>query len=110
LPGSPAIDKGTNFSGYPTDQRGRQRLYDNPSIANASGGDGTDIGAFELNPPLLNIARSANSLVLSWSIKDIGYTLQSAPALTGPFTNLPAATNPSTNPISGPQQFFRLIQ
>ena len=71
---------------------------------------GSDIGAFELNPPLLNIARSANSVVLSWSINDTGYTLQSAPAFTGPFTNLPAATNPATNPITGPQQFYRLIQ
>ena len=34
--------------------------------------------------------------------------LQSAPAVTGPFTNLPAATSPHTNPLTAPQQFFRL--
>jgi hypothetical protein len=29
--------------------------------------------------------------------------------LGSPFTNLPGATSPYTNPISGAQQFFRLI-
>jgi hypothetical protein len=50
LVGSPAIDKGKNFSGSTTDQRGTgfARTVDNPSIANATGGDGTDIGAFEV--------------------------------------------------------------
>jgi hypothetical protein len=51
LPGSPAIDKGKNFSGYPTDQRGFPRTVDRPCIANAPGGDGTDIGAFESQQP-----------------------------------------------------------
>lgn len=47
LPASPALDKGTNF-GYITDQRGFGfgRPVDLP-IANAPGGDGSDIGAFE---------------------------------------------------------------
>jgi len=50
LQGSPAIDKGTSngLTGtLTTDQRGFSRTVDNSSIANASGGDGTDIGAFE---------------------------------------------------------------
>jgi hypothetical protein len=35
--------------------------------------------------------------------------LQSAPAVTGTFTNIPGATNsPYTNPITAAQQFFRL--
>ncbi|HVE57513.1 MAG TPA: choice-of-anchor Q domain-containing protein [Pyrinomonadaceae bacterium] len=46
LTGSPAIDKGFGF-GLTTDQRGFLRPVDNPSIANATGGDGADIGAFE---------------------------------------------------------------
>jgi CSLREA domain-containing protein len=49
--GSPAIDKGTS-SGLTgtvtTDQRGFARKVDNSSIPNPPGGDGTDIGAFEL--------------------------------------------------------------
>ena len=53
LAGSPAIDKGspTNdpITGAPitTDQRGLPRPVDDPTIPNASGGDGSDIGAFE---------------------------------------------------------------
>jgi hypothetical protein len=48
-----------------------------------------------------------NQLVLSWTHG--GFNLQSAPAVTGPFTNLPAATSPYNNPLTAPQQFFRLI-
>jgi hypothetical protein len=56
LPGSAAIDKGTSVSLTGTltpDQRGSgfPRKFDNLSIANAAGGDGTDIGAFELQSP-----------------------------------------------------------
>ena len=47
----------------------------------------------------------SNQLVLSWT--NAGFTLQSAPAVTGPFTYLPAATSPYTNPLTAPQQFFR---
>ena len=52
--GSPAIDKGTSASlagTLATDQRGFPRTVNNPAIANATGGDGTDIGAFELPAP-----------------------------------------------------------
>jgi CSLREA domain-containing protein len=49
LPGSPAIDKGTS-GGLTNDQRGAgfPRTVDDPGTPNASGGSGTDIGAFEL--------------------------------------------------------------
>jgi predicted outer membrane repeat protein len=47
LPGSPAIDKG-HASGLNTDQRGFARPVDSPSIDNASSGDGSDIGAYEV--------------------------------------------------------------
>ena len=48
-----------------------------------------------------------NQPVLSWT--NAGFNLQSAPAVTGPFTNLPAATSPYTNPLAAPQQYFRLV-
>jgi hypothetical protein len=53
LPGSPAIDAGKNFAAGSTDQRGSGfvRTFDSTSIANANGGDGTDIGAYEVQPP-----------------------------------------------------------
>ena len=47
-PASPAIDAGSAF-GLETDQRGLPRPVDFPSLLNA--GDGSDIGAFEVEPP-----------------------------------------------------------
>lgn len=47
--GSPAIDAGV-AAGAAFDQRGRPRTFDDPGVANAATGDGTDIGAFELQP------------------------------------------------------------
>jgi uncharacterized repeat protein (TIGR01451 family)/CSLREA domain-containing protein len=48
--GSVAIDKGVSSAGLTTDQRGTgfQRTFDDPFVDNASSGDGTDVGAFEL--------------------------------------------------------------
>ena len=67
---SPAIDKGNSF-GATTDQRGVQRPQDAPAIQNAPGGDGSDIGAFEVennspvaNPDSYTIAKSKNSLTV----------------------------------------------
>lgn len=54
LPGSPAIDKGKDF-GLTTDQRGPTRPADASAIPNATGGDGSDIGAFEIQGPFLSI-------------------------------------------------------
>ena len=58
LSGSPAIDKGDSV-GSSTDQRGFTRPFDNPNIANASGGDGSDIGAFEVQAAVPTKARSS---------------------------------------------------
>ncbi len=68
--GSPAIDQGAAATdpntGDPitTDQRGFTRPVDRPNIANATGGDGSDIGAFEVQTPslLLNISTRLNVL------------------------------------------------
>ena len=46
-PTSPTIDQGNSF-GSTTDQRGKPRPMDFPGVQNAPGGDGSDIGAFEL--------------------------------------------------------------
>lgn len=50
LAGSIAIDRGNSF-GTTTDQRGFPRPSDFPAISNKEGGDGSDIGAFELQAP-----------------------------------------------------------
>jgi hypothetical protein len=49
-PDSPAVDRGTSF-GLTVDQRGLPRPSDFGSVSNAEGGDGSDIGAFELQLP-----------------------------------------------------------
>ena len=48
LPGSPAIDKGSAVNGITTDIRGLTRPVDLLGYANAPGGNGSDIGAFEV--------------------------------------------------------------
>ncbi|MFL5872223.1 MAG: choice-of-anchor Q domain-containing protein [Solirubrobacterales bacterium] len=50
LPGSLAIDRGYSFGNF-IDQRGWARPSDFPAISNKEGGDGSDIGAFELQVP-----------------------------------------------------------
>lgn len=65
LPESPAKDKGRSVAGLDTDQRGFGRVFDDPNVSNAPGGDGTDVGAFEANalapsPPQLLLEESPN--------------------------------------------------
>jgi uncharacterized delta-60 repeat protein len=57
-------------------------------------------------PTVLRVQTSGNQLVLSWT--NAGFSLQTAPTVTGTFTNLPLATSPYTNVTTGSQQFFRL--
>jgi VCBS repeat-containing protein len=57
--GSIAIDKGDS-SGSTTDQRGLPRPCDDSGIANATGGDGADIGAFEVQGCAANHAPVAH--------------------------------------------------
>ncbi len=54
----------------------------------------------------LDFQKLNNQLVLSWT--NAGFNLQTAPAVTGPFTSLPTATSPYTNVTTSAQQFFRL--
>ncbi len=63
LSGSTAIDKG-NSSGSNTDQRGFTRPVDNPAIPNATGGDGSDIGAFEVQAPTPTILANISTRLL----------------------------------------------
>jgi hypothetical protein len=51
-PNSPAIDKGRSPN-IKTDQRGVARPFDDPNVANAEGGNGSEIGAFEFGEALV---------------------------------------------------------
>jgi hypothetical protein len=48
LSGSPAIDRRNSSQSATTDQRGFARPVDDPTRGNATNGDGSDIGAFEM--------------------------------------------------------------
>ena len=54
-----------------TDQRGLPRPVDDPAMANAIGGDGSDIGAYEVQTPAppetQNMAAAADKATYSWS-------------------------------------------
>ena len=54
LPGSPAIDKGG--AGVSTDQRGLPRPFDIPGVTNAANGNGSDIGAVEIQCSAITLA------------------------------------------------------
>jgi len=54
-------------------------------------------------PPTLTVIHSSAGITVTW---DHG-TLQTAPAITGPWTDQTSATSPMTEPASGKLQFFR---
>jgi uncharacterized repeat protein (TIGR03803 family) len=76
-----------------------------------SSGNGT---VFSLSfAPTLTIVYSETNVILRWPLNDAGFDfsnfyLQSAPSLTGVFTNIPSAQSSYTNVIIGAAQFFRL--
>jgi hypothetical protein len=100
-PGSPAIDKGKNFSGS-TDQRGAPRPFDIASIANANGGDGNDIGAFELGFPVLKISHEQSNVILRWPDVYGDFVLESTHSLTPPIVWNPVPLIP----VIGPAEHF----
>jgi hypothetical protein len=67
-------------------------------------------------PPQLTIVASGTNVILSWPTNAVGFTLQSTTNLGGAWsTNSPApivigGQNVVTNPLSGPQRFYRLKQ
>jgi hypothetical protein len=74
----------------------------------------TDIGYYDdisfalVQPPnLIATSGPANNTTLTWAGE--GFTLQAAPTVNGPWTDVPGATSPhSYDATSSPLQFFRL--
>jgi len=57
-------------------------------------------------PATLNIERAGSQVVLTWT--NAGFNLQSAPSVTGLFTNISGAASPYTNSMTGDRMYFRL--
>jgi hypothetical protein len=80
LSGSPAIDSGSSDV-FSTDQIGQPRPVIVAGIANS--GDGSDIGAYELqcsiDAPALSIARTQVSVIISWPWPSACFVLQQSP-------------------------------
>jgi probable HAF family extracellular repeat protein len=58
-------------------------------------------------PIPLEMQQIPDQLVFTWYSK--AFTLQCSPDLNGTYTNIPGATSPWTNSISGERLFFRLL-
>ena len=58
----------------------------------------------------LQIARSGTELSISWAPAAAGSTLESAPSVTGPWTEVANASNPYTATATGTAMFFRVTQ
>ena len=121
LAGSPAIDAGTN-SGVAFDARGQPRTIDNPAVTNALGGDGTDIGGFEVNHILTGTeARRAGDdiQVRFTTVSDKTYGVEYRPEVgEGPWTELPGTvagtsgivTYTDVNAATLPRRFYRIFE
>ena len=95
--GSPAIDKGTSVGltgTLTTDQRGTgfPRTFDDPGVPNASGGDGTDIGAYEfqrfdkVNPPAGRTS-GGQQIVLTGAFADLSTVTMGGAGASWFYTN-----------------------
>lgn len=72
----------------------------------AAGPDATPTVAPLAAPLVLGVSRQNGNIVLSWEAT--GAVLQSAPDVTGEYTDIPAATSPYTVPATDSARFFRL--
>ncbi|MBI1762506.1 MAG: CSLREA domain-containing protein, partial [Acidobacteria bacterium] len=85
LSGSPALDKGAAVAGVTTDQRGQTRPFDLPSIAPATSGDDSDIGAYEMQVTCNTV--TVNPSTLPNGTIGVGYTQTlTASGGTAPYT------------------------
>jgi len=82
----------------------------------AYGGNDGNGTIFSLSfAPRLTIVPAGTNVILTWPTNAFGFDytgfiLQSAPSVTGTFTNVPGAASPYTSPIVGAEQFYRLSQ
>jgi hypothetical protein len=99
---SPAIDQGKSNTilSSNNDARGEPRPFDDPNVANASGGDASDIGAYEADVRLISEQKVVNDLTFTFTtILDHTYEVQGEASLN-PATWATVPSNPAA-PIAG---------
>jgi hypothetical protein len=79
LPGSAAIDRGFSF-GFTTDQRNLPRRSNFTTVSDTEGGDGSDIGAFELQAPPLPASAGTQVTVVAGDRQAPNTRIVSGPA------------------------------
>jgi hypothetical protein len=79
-------------------------VYDNPGVLTVTRSTGWQAN---FDPVVLSIQLGGAEMIVTWT--NSSYTLQSAPMLVGPYTNISGALSPYTNNVSGPAQYFRLV-
>jgi hypothetical protein len=103
--GDPSIQAGATVLGRRTDSAFNPFLgtIDETAFYNYALSP-TQVQLHYLNSTKLTITKSGNNVVLTWPIG----TLQSAPAASGTYTNVPGATSPLTNAASTTQKYYRV--
>jgi uncharacterized repeat protein (TIGR03803 family) len=59
-------------------------------------------------PVPLEIQLAGEEAILTWSDPTSAFSLQASPTVAGVYTNLPGASSPYTNPVTGSARYFRL--
>ncbi len=121
LAGSPAIDAGID-TGTTFDARGQPRTIDSLAISNAPAGDGTDIGALEVNHILTGteVRIEGNDVWVRFtSVSDKTYGIEyRSEATSAAWIGLPGtvtgtggfATYVDVNAASQPRRFYRIFE
>ncbi|MDW7979488.1 MAG: hypothetical protein RMH97_02855 [Verrucomicrobiales bacterium] len=108
---------GTNWAHTVTDTNYLYPRFD--CLAIRCGGAAASASQFEFHrflvevtepapqPVPLSVVFSGGNITLTWS--NPAFKLQAAPAVTGPYTNVPGAVSPFVVPANAPQMFYRLV-
>ena len=103
--GDPSVSSGAQVLGQRTDGAflGFSGAIDEVAYYNYALSP-AQIQAHSVGNVRLNAAPSGKNTMLSWALG----TLQSAPAVTGPYADVPGAVSPYTIPANTPQAYYRL--
>jgi hypothetical protein len=67
-----------------------------------------DLVAYVPIPPTLAISHTGNKLTISWAPSNSTHHLQSAPAVTGPWSVITGATTPFTTNATAASVFYSI--